>query len=136
MMTGNKKRVVLAFNGLPVASDILRVTCLFARETSAELQLLRVHPPRDLMTERIHGEQLYSELKTVHAQLQREGICAQVRAEYGHGDEPLLNYLMGNPAELVIFVGKRGRDGELDDEGKALVHTLLRSRECRAMMVA
>lgn len=135
-MTAKRKRVLLAYTGLPLGSDVFKLACLYAKDSTADLQLLRIHLPEDVMTERVHGEQLYSEFRTLHAQLQNEGIPVDLLAEPGRGEEPILNYLARHPVDLLIFVGKKGRDGHLEDEDDEVMHTLIRNTRCTAMMVA
>jgi len=135
-MTANKKRIVLAFTGLPMSDEVFKLTCLLAGDTAADLQLLRIHLPVDMITERVHGEQLYSELKTLYAQLQQHGIPARLLAEPGRGDEPIVDYLARHPVDLLIFATQKRRDGRLHDEDGEVMHTIFRNTRCPAMMVA
>ena len=108
-MTAKRKRVLLAYTGLPLGNDVFKLACLYAKDSAADLQLLRIHLPEDVMTERVHGEQLYSELKTLHAQLQNQGLPVDLLAEPGRGEEPILNYLARQIVHVEInrlaFVG-------------------------------
>lgn len=136
LMTAERKRVLLAYTGLPLARDVFKLACLYAKDSAADLQLLRIHLPEDVITERVHAEQLYSEMKTLYAQLQQAGILVELLAEPGRAEEPVLNYLARHPVDLLIFVGKKGSDGRLEDEEDEVMHTLIRNARCTSMMVA
>lgn len=135
-MTAKKKRVLLAFTGLPVSDEVFKLTCLLAGDSGADLQLLRIHLPEDMITERVHGERLYSELKTLYAQLQQQGIPARLLVDPGRGDEPIVDYLARHRVDLLIFATQKRRDGRLKDEDGEVMHTIFRNSRCPAMMVA
>lgn len=135
-MTATKKRVLLAFSGLPLTSDIFRLICFFVKDSAADVQLLRMHPPEDVVTERVHAEQLYSELKTLHAQFQQRGIPADFVVDPGRRDEPIVDYLARHRVDFLIFVPRKGNEGRLDSDEGDIVHTIFRNRRCPALMVA
>ena len=135
-MTDKKKRVLLTFSGLPLAADILKLTCLFVKECAAELQLLRIHLPQDVVTERVHGEQLYSEMKTLHAQFEQRGIPAALAADPGHNEKPIVDYLSRHEVDLLIFIAQKRENGSLEDEDDQVLQTIFRSRRCPAMLIA
>ena len=131
-----RKKILLAFTGLPLAAEILRVASLFAGESEAELEMMRIHPPAGRGGTAVDGEQLYSELRTLYAQLQERGIPARLRVEPGSGDEPIRSYLTRHAVDLLIVCGQKGRDGRLGKEMDELMHTVLEDAPCTAMMVA